>query len=414
MRIAYFDPFSGASGDMILGALVDAGAPVTGIAEMLAGLGLPGWTLTSTPADQHGIHGARVTVTADDDAPARDWSANRALIERSVLPTGVKNAALEIFGKLAEAEAAVHGSTVEHVHFHEVGGIDAIVDICGACCALALLRIDAVYSGPPRTGSGFAKSQHGIIPVPAPATAKLLAMAGAPLPPPDPARDAIPGELLTPTGAAILTTLADFSRPAFTPSAIGYGFGQKELPWPNALRVWIGDMANEAQGDAGEVLIETNIDDMSPQHVELLIERLFAAGALDAWTTPIVMKKGRPAIMVSALGPVAKQEQISATMIEQSTTLGVRVQPVQRTKAIRRIESVTTKWGDVRVKIRGWQGRVIDVAPEYDDCAAIARAEGIPLRDVWNEAHRIAGVYVGRRIGEDGEWVDESRRVSRA
>jgi uncharacterized protein (TIGR00299 family) protein len=404
VRVAYFDPFSGASGDMVLGALVDAGAPAAEIAAMLGGLGLPGWTLSASPADQHGIHGTRVSVVADDDAPSRNWSVIRALIEESALLSGVKEASLAIFGKLAEAEAAVHGSTPDQVHFHEVGGIDAIIDICGACCALAILKIDAVYSGPPRTGSGFAKSQHGIIPIPAPATAKLLALAGAPLPPPDPIRDAVPGELLTPTGAAILTTLAEFTRPGFTPSAIGYGFGQKELPWPNALRVWIGELDQDSPAGDGEVLIETNIDDMSPQHVELLMERLFAAGALDVWTTPIMMKKGRPAIMVSVLGPASKQEQISATMIVQSTTRGVRVQPIARTKAIRRIETVTTKWGDVRVKIRGWNGRVIDIAPEYDDCAAIARSEEVPLRDVWNEAHRMAEVYVGLRIGDDGEW----------
>jgi pyridinium-3,5-bisthiocarboxylic acid mononucleotide nickel chelatase len=404
VRIAYFDPFSGASGDMVLGALVDAGTPVAEIAAMLGGLGLPGWALSASPADQHGIHGTRVSVVADDGAPARDWAVIRSLIEESILPIGVREASLAIFGKLAEAEAAVHGSTPDQVHFHEVGGIDAIVDICGACCALAILKIDAVYSGPPRTGSGFAKSQHGIIPIPAPATAKLLALAGAPLPPPDPIRDAVPGELLTPTGAAILTTLAEFTRPGFSPTAIGYGFGQKELPWPNALRVWIGETEDDAPASDGEVLIETNIDDMSPQHVELLMERLFAAGALDVWTTPIMMKKGRPAIMVSALGPASKQEQISATMIVQSTTLGVRVQSIARTKAIRRIETVTTKWGDVRVKIRGWNGRVIDIAPEYDDCASIARSEEVPLRDVWNEAHRMAEVYVGLRIGDDGEW----------
>ena len=398
---------------MVLGALVDAGASTAEIAEMLGGLGLPGWTLSAGPADQHGIHGTRVSVVADDDAPARDWSVIRALIEQSVLPSGVREAALAIFGRLAEAEAAVHGSTPDQVHFHEVGGIDAIIDICGACCALAILKIDAVYSGPPRTGSGFAKSQHGTIPIPAPATAKLLAMAGAPLPFPDPIRDAVPGELLTPTGAAILTTLAEFTRPGFTPSAIGYGFGQKELPWPNALRVWIGELEDDEPADDGEILIETNIDDMSPQHVELLMERLFASGALDVWTTPIMMKKGRPAVMVSALGPASKRDQISATMIVQSTTLGVRVQPIARTKAIRRIEAVTTKWGDVRVKIRGWNGRVIDIAPEYDDCAAIARAEEVPLRDVWNEAHRIAEVYVGRRISFDGEWSGDERKTGR-
>ena len=412
MRIAYFDPFSGASGDMMLGALVDAGAPVEAIVAALEPLGLPGWRLVAEPASQHGIGGTRVTVEAEDDAPARDWATIRAMIADSGLAAGVKEPALAIFGRLAEAEAAIHGEPVERVHFHEVGGIDAIIDICGTCAALGLLGVEGVYSGPPRVGTGFVKSRHGVIPVPAPATARLLAMAGAPLPAADPERDAVPGELLTPTGAAILTTLADFTRPAFAATAVGYGFGRRELPWPNALRVFIGEAADIAPAvepppveDSGVVVIETNIDDMSPQHVELLMERLFAAGALDVWTTPITMKKGRPAIMVSALGPAARTHLLAATLIEQSTTLGVRVTPVERIVAARRIETVTTRWGDVRVKLRGWQGRVIDANPEYDDCAAIARREGIALRDVWNEAHRLGGMHVGRRIGEDGELI---------
>ncbi len=409
MRIAYFDPFSGASGDMTLGALVDAGAPVDEIAAMLGGLNLPGWRLDAEPASQNGIAGTRVTVIAEDDAHSRTWRVIREMIEASSLPDSVKERAIAIFGNLAEAEAAIHGATVDDVHFHEVGGIDAIVDICGASCAIELLGVEAVYSGPPRAGTGFAKSMHGVIPVPAPATARLLAMANAPIPPADPEMDTVPGELLTPTGAAILTTLARFERPAFTPSAIGYGYGRKEFPWPNALRVWIGEMTDEPAGEDGEVLIETNIDDMSAQHVELLIERLFAAGAYDAWTAPIVMKKGRPALLVSALGPASARERISATMIEQSTTLGVRVQPVERVKATRRIETVVTRWGDVRVKLRGWNGRVIDVAPEYDDCAAIARREELPLREVWNEAHRIAEGFVGLRIEESGELQGPGR-----
>ena len=409
MRIAYFDPFSGASGDMSLGALVDAGAPVDEIAAMLEGLKLPGWQLQAEPASQNGIAGTRVTVIAEDDAHSRTWRVIRELIESSSLPERVKERAIAIFSNLAEAEAAIHGATVDDVHFHEVGGIDAIIDICGASCAIELLGVEAVFSGPPRAGTGFAKSMHGVIPVPAPATARLLAMARAPLPPADPERDAVPGELLTPTGAAILTTLARFERPAFSPTSIGYGYGRKELPWPNALRVWIGEMADEPAGDDGEVLIETNIDDMSAQHVELLIERLFAAGAYDAWTAPIVMKKGRPALLVSALGPASARGRISATMIEQSTTLGVRVQPIERIKAVRRIETVVTRWGDVRVKLRGWNGRVIDAAPEYDDCAAIARREDLPLRDVWNEAHRIAEVFVGLRIDESGALQPQGR-----
>jgi uncharacterized protein (TIGR00299 family) protein len=283
-----------------------------------------------------------------------------------------------------------------------VGGIDAIIDICGAAVALELLGIEAVYSSPPRLGSGFVKSMHGVIPVPAPATALLLANAKAPVPVANPQFDAIPGELLTPTGAAILTTLATFERPAFVPSAVGYGYGVKEFPWPNALRVWIGETSGELPASPDEILIETNLDDMNPQHISLLLERLFEAGALDAWVTPIVMKKGRPAFLVSAIGPFAARDDLVSTMIEQSTTLGVRIQPIDRVKAVRRIERVVTRYGDVRVKLRGWNGRVIDAMPEHDDCLAIAQREEIPVRDVWNEAHRIGEAFIGREIDDSG------------
>jgi uncharacterized protein (TIGR00299 family) protein len=404
VKIAYFDPFSGASGDMTLGALIDAGAPLDQIIAMLQELGLDGWSLTAEPASQNGIAGTRVTVHADDAEHSRTWATIRGMIEQSTLPESVKTTAIRIFTNLAIAESSIHGATVDGVHFHEVGGIDAIIDICGVACALELLGIEAVYSAAPRAGTGFTKSMHGVIPVPAPATAKLLAMAGAPVPAADPERDAVPGELLTPTGAAILTTLATFDRPAFTPSAIGYGYGRKVLPWPNALRVWIGETTGQPQS-AREVLIETNLDDMSPQFMELLIERLFEAGALDAWSTPIVMKKGRPALTISAIADASRQQAVTAAMIEHSTTLGVRVQPIERTKAVRRFETVVTKWGDVSLKLRAWNGRVIDAAPEYDDCAAIARREGIPVREVWNEAHRIGGIFVGRKIDDAGNWV---------
>jgi uncharacterized protein (TIGR00299 family) protein len=406
MKIACFEPFSGASGDMTLGALIDAGASLDDIVAMLQGLNLEGWSLTAEPASQNGIAGTRVSVLAEDSTHSRTWATIRTMIEQSALPERVKTTATRIFTNLAIAEASIHGATVDSVHFHEVGGIDAIIDICGVACALELLRIEAVYSSAPRAGTGFAKSMHGIIPVPAPATAKLLAMANAPVPAADPERDAVPGELLTPTGAAILTTLATFDRPTFTPSAIGYGYGRKELPWPNALRAWIGETSEQPRV-AGEVLIETNLDDMSPQFVELLMERLFEAGALDVWSTPIVMKKGRPALTISAIADASRTDAVVTTMIEQSTTLGVRVQSIERTKAMRRFEMVITKWGDVSVKLRAWNGRVIDAAPEYDDCAAIARREGIPLREVWNEAHRIGGIFVGRRIDEAGNLIGQ-------
>lgn len=402
MKIAVFDPFSGASGDMILGALVAAGADLAGVQRELDGFDLP-VRMEAMPVGFHAVNGLRVSVVAGDDEHSRTWRDIRTLIERSSLSTPVQTMALAIFARLAQAEATVHATGIDDVHFHEVGGLDAIADICGVCIALDLLGIEAVYSGPLRTGAGFVRAAHGLLPVPAPATAELLVSSGAPVSTQLPQSTELPGELLTPTGAAILTTLASFSQVSYRTVAVGYGFGTRELPWPNALRVWIGE--TDGPAESGELLMETNIDDMNPQQFELLAERLFAAGALDVWMTPIVMKKGRPATMVSALLPAARRAELESVFIMNSTTLGVRVSPVDRTKAARRSEQVVTRWGVVTVKLRGWRGRVIDAAPEYDDCARIARIADVPFREVWNEAHRSAERYLGRRIDESGEWT---------
>ncbi|MFM9108648.1 MAG: nickel pincer cofactor biosynthesis protein LarC [Chloroflexota bacterium] len=400
MKIAYFDPFSGASGDMTLGALLDAGLPLEALRSGLARLPVTGWEIRAEASSQHGVSGVRCIVETTDDAASRNWADIRQMLGSSSLEPAVREPALAIFERLANAEAAVHGQPVESVHFHEVGGIDAIVDIVGTCIGLQTLGIEQVYSGPVAAGAGWVRAAHGLLPVPAPATARLLAEAAAPRAAPPSGEPAPPGELLTPTGAAILCQLAAFRRPAFTPSAVGYGFGSRELPWPNALRVWLGETAAEAEGDA-ELVLETNVDDMNPQFIELLMERLFAAGALDAWITPITMKKGRPAVTVSALCAADQRAAIEDTLIEQSTTLGVRAAPVDRTRAARRFETVTTRWGDVRLKLRGWRGRVIDAAPEYDDCLALARSADVPIREVWNEAHRMGEVFVGRKWPQD-------------
>ena len=396
MKIAFFDPFSGASGDMILGALVDAGLPLASLTRELGKLPVEGYHIRAETAGQHGIHGTRVVVDVIDDVHSRAWADIREIIAGSELDAAVKAAASGIFERLALAEARVHNATPDDVHFHEVGGVDAIVDICGACIGLALLGVEAVYCGPPQAGAGFATSAHGLIPVPAPATAELLAASQVQVAAPIPAMREAPAELLTPTGAAILTTLATFSRPSFAPSAIGYGFGQMELPWPNALRVWIGELADSLATD-GEILIETNLDDMNPQFHELLVERLFEAGALDVWLTPIQMKKSRPATMVSAIAPSSKRQQVEDALIFNSSTLGVRVVPIERVKAARGVEIAVTRWGNVRVKLRAWNGRVIDAIPEYDDCLAIARKHDLAVREVWNEAHRIGESYVGQK-----------------
>ena len=399
MPIAFFDPFSGASGDMVLGALVDAGLALDDLRAVLTGLDLDGYRITAERMEQHGITGTRVRVHVDDDQPARDWRVIQDLLMQSDLPEPVRDAALAIFGALAAAEAHVHGADIEHVHFHEVGGVDAIVDIVGAVAGLYLMGVDAVYSGPPALGRGFARSQHGIIPVPAPATAQLLTNAGAP------SRDAeVEAELLTPTGAAILTTLAVFDRPQFTSTSIGYGFGQRSLPWPNALRVWIGELAERepSQSDpvipaTSEILLEANIDDMNPEFYELLTERLFDAGALDVYLTPIVMKRGRPATTVSVIASASDRSAIEETLFQDSSTFGVRVLTLDRTKAGRSWETVATRWGDVRLKLKIVRGRVIEVAPEYVDCANIARESGAPLRLIYGEALRLGDVFVGQR-----------------
>lgn len=395
MRVLLFDPFSGASGDMVLGALLDLGLDRDLLRAQLDLLPVDRFDLQIERITSHGLTGTRCRVVVHEEREPRDWAAIRELLANSTLPAVAKANALAIFGRLAEAEAAVHGESIERVHFHEVGGTDAVVDIAGTGIGLALLGIEKVFSEPPRAGAGWVRSAHGALPVPPPAVARLLAQAEAAIAPEPPGGEAV-GELLTPTGAAILTTLAEFRRPGFQPSAVGYGFGEKSLPWPNALRAWIGEL-HPTEAPTDEVLIETNLDDMNPQFTELLLERLFEAGALDAWLTPIVMKKGRLATTVSVLSSAERQLALEDVLIRESTTLGVRARPVARVKAARRFETATTRWGEVELKLRGWRGRVIDATPEYDDCLALAREAEVPIREVWNEAHRMGEVFVGQR-----------------
>jgi hypothetical protein len=395
-RIAVFDPFSGASGDMILGALVDAGVPLPVIRGVAGQLGLGGVAITTEPVDAGAVRGSRVRVADGGDQPPRDWRQIRSLLERAPLETGVRDAALAVFTALARVEAEAHGVPEDDVQFHEVGGVDAIVDIVGACAGLHHLGVDRVVSYPVAVGAGWVRMAHGLLPVPAPATALLLNRAGIPIRP-NPPSDEQPGELLTPTGAALLATLARFEVPSFAPERLGYGFGSRELAWPNALRLWIGETPDDP-GQAGqELLIETNIDDMNPQFFAPLSDRLFAAGALDVWLTPVTMKKGRPATVVSVIAPAGRRDAVVRTLIVETTTLGVRVSPIARTKALRAFATVATRWGDVRLKLRGWEGRVIGAAPEYDDCLRLSESRDVPIRDVWAEANRLGEVFIGQR-----------------
>ncbi len=405
-RIAVFDPFSGASGDMVLGALVDAGVPLSAIETAVAQLGIAGINLTAEPARSGAIHGTRVRVIAPDDQPSRDWRTIRALLENAALDQPVRDAALAVFAMLAEAEAQAHGEPVDDVHVHEVGAVDAIVDIVGACAGFHILGVEEIVSHPVAVGTGWVQSSHGLLPVPAPATATMLARHAVPIRP-TPGGHADPGELLTPTGAAIFGTLATWTVPGFVPQRVAYGFGSRELPWPNAPRLWLGETISDSEPAAGgELLLETNIDDMNPQFFAPLSERLFAAGALDVWLTPVTMKKGRPATVVSAIVPAGRREEIEQVLFAESTTLGVRATPISRTRASRRFVPVTTRWGDVRLKLRGWQGRVTGAMPEYDDCLRLSRERAVPIREIWDEAKRLGDVFIGQRWASpeaDGE-----------
>ena len=314
-----------------------------------------------------------------------------------------RSLALRWFAFLAEAEAEVHAVRIEDVHFHEVGAVDSIVDICGAAIAMDLLAIDEIRIGPLRVGSGFVNTEHGLLPVPAPATSALLAKARAVLAADGPVSMATPGELLTPTGAAILLAEGQPGRPAMTVESVSYGFGQKSFPWPNALGLWIGTVATDAAAEPSEtpldcVVIETNIDDMNPQAFELLIERLFAAGALDVWKTPIAMKKERLATMVSVLGRLEDQYRLETLLLQESTTFGVRSYAVERRIAGRAWMPIATRFGEIRVKCKGIDGRVVEVAPEYDDVVAAARSTGATFNTVWSETRRLGEALVGRSL----------------
>ncbi|NTU83407.1 MAG: LarC family nickel insertion protein, partial [Chloroflexales bacterium] len=298
MRIAYFDCFHGAAGDMLLAALLDAGLDLADLEQALAGLGLAGYSLRVERAASHSVTGSRLHIAVSEGQPQRDWAQIRALIAAAPLPGPSRAWALGAFGRLARAEAAVHGVPIDHVHFHEVGAIDSILDTIGICAGLALLGVERVYASALPLGRGWVRTQHGPLPVPAPATLALLAEAGAPTLPAPPGRD---GELVTPTAAALLAELATFHQPPMTIARIGYGLGHKEFPRLNALRVWLGETPVEG-GSEGlgpselevthsqrEALVELrcNLDDATGELVAYAVERLLAAGALDAWAAPL-------------------------------------------------------------------------------------------------------------------------------
>lgn len=385
-KTAYLDCFSGISGDMLLGALVDTGLSLDTLQRELSKLRLPGYCIGAEKAQRGAISATKVTVTLEGAAqPHRRLPDIVELIETSALEALDRRGATEVFRRLAQAEAKIHGVEAGAIEFHEVGAVDAIVDIVGVVVGLRLLQIEQLYCSPLPAGGGWAKSGHGQLPVPAPATLELLASAGAPLA----AAPDLDMELVTPTGAAIVATLARFERPAMTMRAVGYGAGSLQRDdRPNVLRIWIGETHRQHSNQM--ILIETNIDDMTPELLGFAQERLFATGAVDVWFTPIQMKKNRPGVLVSAICPVEMEGAITELLLRETSTLGVRTRPIERHEAEREVFEFESSLGKAAVKVKRLGSSPPIVSPEYEVCAAIARARSVPLQDVYRTVQREA------------------------
>jgi uncharacterized protein (TIGR00299 family) protein len=394
MTLAYLDCFSGISGDMLLGALLDAGLPLERLQAGLAALSLGGYRLEVEPYSDKGIRGKRVAVEMTEPQPERHLSEIEQIITASQLPPAIQEGALAVFRALAEAEAHVHGVPVEAVHFHEVGAVDAIVDIVGAVIGWHELGIERLYCSPLPLTTGQVQTAHGLLPVPAPATLELLRRVGAPWTP-----RAAEGELVTPTGAAILARHARFETPALVIRQVGYGFGRKQLPWANCLRLCLGEPVSVEGVESDEVaVIETNLDNLSGEVLGGLMDRLFQAGALDVTYAPMQMKKNRPATQVSVIAPLDLIDALSLLLLRETTTLGVRISRWHRLKAERRQEVVETPLGTVWVKLKLIGGRVLSISPEYDDCVRLAEDAGLPLHLVYERLDPFLRAHYGLRV----------------
>src|SRR5271168_1933911 len=393
MKTAYLDAFSGLSGDMLVGAILDCGADFGEFERAIKSMPLAGYRLSTRRKTLSGISALKFDVAVTELQPERHVGEIRALIDSSQLAATVRSRAISIFEVLAQAEAKIHNTTPDRVHFHEVGAVDSIIDIVGTAWGLEQLGVGDVIVSPLPMGNGFARSQHGVIPVPAPATVELLS--GFPLKIGDGAH-----EMVTPTGAAVIRALA---RPAAIPLAfevekIGYGAGSRELEdRPNVLRLMLG--RERAVLDSDEMIeISANIDDLSPQIYDHLMNRLFEAGARDVTLTPTMMKKSRPAVTLGVIAEAASREAIAEIIFAETSTIGLRFHAVARLKLRREIQEVDTRWGKVRVKISGAHGRErATISPEYDDCRRIATEHKVALRIVMEEAREAARSRAGEK-----------------
>lgn len=397
MRAIYLDCFAGISGNMFLGAMLQAGVPEAYLQKELQKLPMADeFVLQVKETGRKGVHALYVEVK-DKGAKGHHQHHHRSMLdirqilEKSALSMAVKQQALAIFTEIAQAEGKVHGKPAEEVCFHEVGAVDSIVDIVGAAVCLDYLEIERIFVSRLHVGGGFVKCAHGRLPVPAPAVAELL-LGWQTEPGPD------EKELVTPTGAGIVRALGQYSEglpQGFVTECIGYGAGSHELSIPNVLRLYVGEYEGAQTSDL--LILEANIDDMNPQIYGYLYEQLLAAGALDVWTTPIFMKKNRPAYKLSVLVEEERRQSCAGIIFAETTTIGLRMLPVLgRMEAARHVAKVETKYGVVNCKVSAWQGKLCHVSPEYEDCKAIASAKQVPLKLVQQEALRV----LNERLGE--------------
>ena len=379
-RLAYLDCVGGLAGDMLLAALLDAGADVERLRALPGALGIDGVEIVVERVERQGIGALHLRVAAPDDHAHRDYRELRRIVEEADLPQRARARSLAALARLAAAESRIHGIPPDDVHFNELGSLDTLVDVCGAFVLLDDLRLQRVACSPLPFARGFVKAAHGILPLPAPATLALLE--GAELVGVD-----TEAELVTPTGAAIAAAVVDEwgALPPLSLERVGYGAGSKDLAdRPNVVRVVLGEEAARPTGRV--VLLETNLDDFSPELVPDAVDRCFAAGALDVWTVPVQMKKGRPGFILSVIARPAAEAAIARVLLEQTSALGVRVSRLDRYELEREERTVEVAGSAVRVKIGLLDGRAVNVAPEHDDCAALARQTGRSVQSVWAEA----------------------------
>ena len=389
LRTAYFDCYSGISGDMILGALVDLGVDLKEIRAGLKTLGLSkGYEIKSRIVKRGLISGVKVDVVVKPvrRPHSRNFKAIKTLIGQSELSPKVKSSAVEIFKRIAKAEAKVHHTSMDKVHFHEVGAVDSIVDIVGGVLGMEMLDVERIISSPLNVGEGFVECAHGTLPVPAPATLRLLE--GIPC-----FSTGTKKELVTPTGAGMIGFFAEKfqSLPEMKILKTGYGAGDHVVEKsPNMLRVILGEMAGEGRAET-LTMVETNIDDMNPEFYEHVMDLLFKAGAVDVTFTPVIMKKSRPAVLLSALTPALNKEKVADVLLSETSTFGVRHYDVNRITLDREIQTIETPHGPVKVKVGSLNGSILKISPEYEDCKKIARREKLPIKKVYEDARKLSG-----------------------